>query len=142
MFPADSKILIVDDSSFARTIVKNSLKELKFWKILEADTAKVAQDLLQEDEQKKDRVTLLIADIHMPNVTGIELLKWVRSSEDWKSLPVIILTSSQEKAEILEAGKWGASHFLIKPFDTAVLRDRMANTWLKHGEKWVATFKT
>jgi two-component system chemotaxis response regulator CheY len=141
MFPADSKIMVVDDSSFARTIVKNSLKELKYWKILEADNAKSAQDLFQEEEQKKDRVHLLICDIHMPNMNGIELLKWVRATESWKDLPVIILTSSQEKAEILEAGKLGASHFLIKPFDTAVLRDRLASTWTKHGEKWAASLK-
>lgn len=139
MFPADSKILVVDDSTFARRIVKNSLVELKYWKIAEAETAKHAQDFLLHEEQEQKPIHLLICDIHMPNMSGIELLKWVRGKERLKGLPVIILTSSQERSEILEAGKLGVSHFLIKPFDTAVLRERLENTWTKHGQKWVET---
>ncbi|MBX3020857.1 MAG: response regulator [Bdellovibrionales bacterium] len=137
MFPVDSKILIVDDSSFARTILKNSLREMKYWKILEAQDSKSAQDVLVEAGQIADPVHLVIADIHMPEYSGLQLLKWIREREGFKSLPVIILTSSQDKGDILEAGKLGASHFIIKPFDAEALRDRLAATWAKHGLKYV-----
>ncbi|NJL23939.1 MAG: response regulator [Calothrix sp. SM1_5_4] len=141
MFPPDSKILIVDDSSFARTVLKGGLKDLKFWKIIEADNAKVAQRVLEEDEQIQDPVSLLIADIHMPEMSGLELLKWVRSHERLKNLPVIILTSSQEKGEILVAGKLGVSHFMIKPFDVNTLRDRLGSAWERHGQKYLEEIK-
>lgn len=139
MFPADSKILIVDDSSFARTILKNSLREMKFWKILEANDSKSAQAMLAENDQVADPVHLVITDIHMPEMTGLHLLRWIRENDGLKALPVIILTSSQDKNDILEAGKLGASHFIIKPFDTESLRDRMSATWSKHGQKYVET---
>jgi two-component system chemotaxis response regulator CheY len=142
MFPTDTKVLIVDDSNFARNILKNSLKELGFWKILEADAAKQAQSLLSEEEQVKDPVHLIVTDVHMPEMSGLELLKWIRSHATWKDMPVIILTTSQEKTEILEAGKLGVSHFIIKPFDTATLADRMASTWNKHGEAFVKALGT
>ena len=138
MFPLDCKIMIVDDSSFARTMLKNNLKELKYSKVLEADNVKSAQELLLAENQKKDPVYLLISDIHMPDATGIGLLRWVRTHERYKSLPVIMLTSSQEKNEILEVGKLGVSHYMIKPFESSVLKEKLANTWQRHGEAYYA----
>ncbi len=140
MFPVESKILIVDDSHFSRTVLKSGLKEMKYWKILEADSAKAAKSLLQEDEQTKQPVHLMICDVHMPELSGLELLRWVRNQEVIKNLPVIILTTAQEKAAILEAGKLGVSHYMIKPFDAATLKERMASAWEKHGQKWVSSF--
>lgn len=137
MFPVDSKILIVDDSNFSRMVVKKGLKELKYWKMLEADSAKQAKELLLQDEQQKQPVHLMICDVHMPEVNGIELLRWVRNQDKIKDLPVIILTSAQEKTAILEAGKLGVSHYMIKPFEPTTLRDRMNSAWEKHGQKWM-----
>lgn len=139
MFPSDTKILIVDDSSFARTMVKKCLKELKFWKILEAVDAKEAQNLLQEKEQATDPVHLVICDIHMPTMSGIELVRWMRTQEQLKTLPVIILTSSQDKQQVLEVGKLGVSHFMIKPFDEKMLGEKLVSTWQKHGQTYVQT---
>lgn len=136
MFPVEAKILIVDDSHFSRTVLKNGLKELNFWKIMEADSAKAAKHLLMEDEQVKQPVHLLICDVHMPELSGLELLRWVRNQDKIKNLPVIMLTTAQEKGAILEAGKLGVSHYMIKPFDASILRDRMVSAWEKHGQKW------
>ncbi len=133
MFPSDTKILIVDDSSFSRNIVKSGLKELKYWKLFEAENAKVAQESVLNEEKTGQPIQLMICDVHMPEMTGIELLKWVRSREQTKGLPVIILTSSQEKSEVVHAAKLGVSHFMIKPFDVATLRDRLHSAWEKHG---------
>jgi len=141
MFPVDAKILIVDDSNFSRSILKNALNDLKYWKILEADHAKIAKALLQEEEQQTQPVHLLIADIHMPDTSGLELLRWVRNQDQIKNLPVIILTTAQEKAAILEAGKLGVSHYMIKPFDLSTLRERMTSAWEKHGQKWYDCLK-
>jgi len=136
MFPAESKILIVDDSHFSRNILKGGLKDLNFWKIMEADSAKTAKNLLMEDEQVQQPVHLMICDVHMPEVTGIDLLRWVRNQDRIKNMPVIILTTAQEKKAILEAGKLGVSHYMIKPFDLNTLRNRLTSAWEKHGQKW------
>ncbi len=136
MFPVDSKILIVDDSSFARTMLKNSLVELKYWKLLEAQEARTAQKILLDEEQVKNPVHLVIVDIHMPEMSGLQLLKWLRERQTFKNLPVVILTSSQDKTEILEAGKLGVSHYMIKPFDMATLKEKLNSTWQKHGQKY------
>lgn len=129
MFPADAKILIVDDSGFARTMLKNQLRELSFSNILEAGDGATARGLLSKDEQKP--VHLLICDIHMPEMTGLELLKWVRAHETLKALPVILVTSSQEKSEIFEAGRLGVSHYLVKPFEVKVLKEKLTSAWQK-----------
>lgn len=138
MFPSDSKILVVDDSSFSRNIVKSGLKELQYWKLIEAETAKAAQEAVLDEEKTAQPVQLMICDVHMPEMTGIELLKWVRSREQTKGLPVIILTSSQEKSEVIQAAKLGVSHFMIKPFDVATLKDRLNSAWEKHGQSFSA----
>ena len=141
MFPADAKILIIDDSTYARTMLKKSLTELKYWKILEAREALMAKQMMQEEEQQKDPVHLVVCDLHMPEVSGLELLRWLRSQPKYKGLPVIVITSSQENAEILEAGKLGGSHYIIKPFDTAMLKEKLTSTWQKHGQKYVENLK-
>ncbi len=138
MFPSDAKILIVDDSSFSRNIVKNGLKELQYWKLYEAENAKVAQETVLSEEKSEQPVQLIICDVHMPEMTGIELLRWIRSREQTKGLPVIILTSSQEKSEVIHAAKLGVSHFMIKPFDVATLKDRLNSAWEKHGQTFSA----
>lgn len=138
MFPSDAKILVVDDSSFARNIVKNGLKELKYWKLYEAENAINAQVTLAQEFKAGDPVQLVICDIHMPEMNGLELLKWIRSRDAFKSLPMIIITASQEKSEVVEAAKLGVSHFLIKPFDVATLKDRIKAAWDKHGHIYAA----
>ncbi len=138
MYPVDAKILIVDDSTFARTVLKNGLRDLKFWKIVEADGARAAKSILLEDEQKLDPIHLMVVDVHMPEMSGLDLLRWVRQQDRFRAMPVIILTTVQEKGGILEAGKLGVSHYMIKPFDTDTLRERISSTWEKHGQKYFA----
>lgn len=141
MFPTDCKILIVDDSSFSRTMVKNSLKELGFTKTVEASNAKEASGTLQNPEHDKDPIQLLIIDIHMPELSGLDLVRWVRGRDHLKDIPIIILTSSQEKSDVLQAGRLGVTHFMIKPFDTETLKDRLATAWQRHGQKFYSSRK-
>ncbi len=141
MFPVDAKILMVDDSGFSRSVLKSALKDLKYWKLIEAADAASAKRCLLEDEQENDPVHLVICDQHMPEVTGLEFLKWLREHERFKEIPVIILTTSQERGCILEAGKLGVSHYMIKPFNAATLESRLTATWEKHGHKYYEMHK-
>lgn len=136
MFPVDAKILMVDDSGFSRSLLKSALKELNFWKIIEAGTASEAQACLLQDEQAIDPVHLVFCDQNMPETTGLEFIKWLRSQERFNALPVIMLTTNHERAVIVEAGREGVSNYMIKPFDVNTLKTRMASTWEKTGQKY------
>jgi two-component system chemotaxis response regulator CheY len=141
MFPVDSKILIVDDSNFARSMLKQGLTHLKYWKILEAADVKAARAFLMEEGQSKDPVHLVLTDLTMPEITGLEFLRWIRSQDRIKTMPVIMVTTSQEKLDILEAGRAGISQFMIKPFDHNTLRDKLLSTWNKHGKNYYESTK-
>lgn len=136
MFPLDTKILIVDDSSFSRVLLKNALKEIGFWKLVEASNAKDAASILQDRESERDPFHLMIVDIHMPELSGLDLVRWARGRESLKDIPIIVLTSSQEKADVLTAGRLGVTHFIIKPFDNNTLKERLLTTWQRHGQKY------
>ncbi len=139
MFPSDTKVLIIDDSSFSRNVVKNGLKELSFWKIFEAESAETAQELILEEEKTESPISLIFCDIHMPKMTGIDFVRWLRSREETRGVPVIILTSSQEKAEVVQAAMLNVSHFLIKPFNLAAMKERLESAWDKHGRSFLDT---
>ena len=94
MFPEATKILIVDDSSFARTMLRNGLRDIGFHQILEASTASEAQMTLLSPEHESPPIGLIISDIHMPGMTGLELLRWVRQQPAFKGIALLLLTSS------------------------------------------------
>jgi two-component system, chemotaxis family, chemotaxis protein CheY len=141
VFPLDSKILVVEDSSFSRTVTRNGLKELGFTRIMEAADAKIAKTLFLESEQIADPFHLLVADIHMPEVSGLELVRWLREHKSLSEIPIIILTSSQDKKEVLEAGMLGVGTYMIKPFEVSLLKERLESTWQRQGEKYLTKLK-
>jgi len=92
------KILIVDDFTTMRRIVKGNLRQLGFSNILEAGDGRLALE-----ELKKNKVDLIISDWNMPNMTGLELLKAVRGDEGLKHIPFVMVTAEGQKASIVEA---------------------------------------
>ena len=104
-------ILVVDDFSTMRRIVKNCLKGIGFQNISEAEDGAVALRKMKEGEFK-----LVISDWNMPNMMGIDLLKAVRAEERWKDLPFLMVTAEAQKENVLEAAKAGVSNYIAKPF--------------------------
>lgn len=137
MFPSETKILVVDDSSFSRNVMKNGLKELGYYKIAEAEDATKAQESLLKEEKAGAPFQLMIADIHMPEINGLELLEWVRSREQTKNLPLILVTTSQDRGHVIKAASLGVSHFMVKPFDVKGLQERLAAVWTRHGQHFM-----
>ncbi len=137
MFPVESNILIVDDSNLARTTLKNALTELGYWRIVDFDSVKPAQNFLLDADIQKDPTHLLIVDLHMPELSGHQLVKWLREQDKFKKLPIIVLTSSQETSDVLAIANLGVSHFMLKPVTAQLLRQRLTTAWTKHGESYV-----
>jgi len=114
------KILIVDDFSTMRRIIKNLLRDLGFTNTAEADDGQTALPIL-----KSGNFDFLITDWNMPGMTGIELLKMVRENPDLNSLPVLMVTAEAKKDQIIEAAQAGVNGYVVKPFTATVLKEKI-----------------
>ncbi|HLC26147.1 MAG TPA: chemotaxis response regulator CheY [bacterium] len=114
------KILIVDDFSTMRRIVKNLLRQLGFNNIQEADDGTTALEQL-----KTDPVDLIISDWNMPKMTGLDLLKAIRGDDKLKKIPVLMVTAEARKENIVEAVQAGVNNYIVKPFTAETLKEKM-----------------
>jgi two-component system chemotaxis response regulator CheY len=114
------KVLVVDDFSTMRKIVKNNLKGMGFNNIIEAENGQKALE-----ELKKESVGLIISDWNMPVMTGLELLKAVRGDAGMKSIPFIMVTAEGQKDNVMEAAKAGVSNYVIKPFTPDTFSEKL-----------------
>jgi len=122
------KILIVDDFSTMRRIVRNLLKELGYTNADEAEDGVVALQKL-----KGGSFQFVVSDWNMPNMTGIELLRSIRADAELKHLPVLMVTAEAKKENIIEAAQAGASGYVVKPFTAATLEEKLNKVFEKHG---------
>jgi len=114
------KILVVDDFSTMRRIIKNLLKELGFKHIEEADDGSTALPKLREGD-----FDLLITDWNMPGMQGIDLLKAVRADPKLARLPVLMVTAESKREQIVEAAQAGVNGYIVKPFTAATLKEKL-----------------
>ena len=114
------KILVVDDFSTMRRIVKNLLRDLGFNNTVEADDGQTALPKL-----KAGGIDFLITDWNMPGMTGIDLLKAVRSDAELASLPVLMVTAEAKREQIVEAAQAGVNGYVIKPFTAQTLKEKI-----------------
>jgi two-component system chemotaxis response regulator CheY len=117
----DLTALVVDDFSTMRRIVKNILRDMEFKNILEAEDGTAALQVLSTQ-----KVDLIVSDWNMPRMSGLELLKHVRSTEDLKDTPFLMVTAEAQKENILEAVKAKVSNYIVKPFTAATLAEKLA----------------
>lgn len=123
------KILVVDDFSTMRRIVKNILKQLGYENIEEAEDGAQAYNKL-----KSGSFGFVVSDWNMPNVDGLELLKKVRSDPELKDLPFLMVTAEAEKEKVIAAIKAGVSNYIVKPFTAEVLKEKMDRIFEKLGK--------
>lgn len=116
----DMRILIVDDFSTMRRIIKNLLRDLGFTNTQDADDGSTALPLL-----KRGDFDFLITDWNMPGMTGIDLLKAVRADEQLQSLPVLMVTAEQKREQIIEAAQAGVNGYIVKPFTAVTLKEKI-----------------
>ena len=114
------KILIVDDFSTMRRIIKNLLRDLGFNNTQEADDGTTALPMLQTGN-----FDFLITDWNMPGMQGIDLLKAVRADEKLATLPVLMVTAEAKREQIVEAAQAGVNGYVVKPFTAATLKEKI-----------------
>ena len=122
------RILVVDDFSTMRRIVKNLLNDLGFTNLAEADDGSTALV-----ELKKAPFDMVVTDWNMPGVTGIELLKAIRADPALAKIPVLMVTAEAKREQIIEAAQAGVNGYIIKPFTAATLEDKLSKIFERLG---------
>ncbi len=115
------KIMVVDDMSTMRRIVKNLLKQLGFANVDEAENGQEALIKL-----RADKFGFVVSDWNMPVMSGIQLLRAIRADEGLKAIPVLMVTAEAQKENIIEAVQAGVSNYVVKPFTAEILQEKMA----------------
>ena len=116
----DMKILVVDDFSTMRRIIKNLLRELGFSNIAEADDGTTALPMLQKGD-----FDFLVTDWNMPGMEGIDLLKAIREDPNLSALPVLMVTAVSKREQIIEAAEAGVNGYVVKPFTAQTLMEKI-----------------
>ncbi len=114
------KILIVDDFSTMRRIIKNLLRDLGFNNTDEADDGNTGLPKLQTGN-----FDFLVTDWNMPGMTGIDLLRAVRADEKLKTMPVLMVTAEAKKEQIVLAAQEGVNGYIVKPFTAQTLKEKI-----------------
>jgi two-component system chemotaxis response regulator CheY len=114
------KVLVVDDFSTMRRIVKNLLKQLGFENIDEAEDGAQAYT-----KMKEGGYGFVVTDWNMPNMDGLDLLKKVRSDPAIKDTPMLMVTAEAEKEKVITAIQAGVNNYIVKPFTGEVLKEKM-----------------
>ncbi len=120
--PTDTnmRILVVDDFSTMRRIIKNILRQLGFNNIEEADDGTTGWEVLN-----KGGIDFVISDWNMPQMTGIELLRKVRASEEFADMPFLMVTAEAQQENVIEAVQAKVSNYIVKPFTAETLKQKI-----------------
>lgn len=116
----DIKVLVVDDSSTMRRIIKNTLNKMNMNNIIEAENGIDALAKLKEGG-----TGLILTDWNMPEMDGMTFVKSVRGSDTFKDIPVIMITTEAAKTEVVEALKHGVNDYIVKPFTPDALKEKV-----------------
>lgn len=116
--PESAKILVVDDSPTTRKLSRYHLNSVGFIFLEECVDGLAALNKLEENPAA---FSLVIADWHMPNLTGIDLLKKIRGNPKLSGMPVVLVTGERNKEEVTKAIKEGVSAYVVKPFEAETL---------------------
>jgi two-component system chemotaxis response regulator CheY len=114
------RVLVVDDFSTMRRIVKNILRQLGFNNVVEADDGTSAWEILN-----REKIDFIVSDWNMPQMTGIELLRRVRASEQHAETPFLMVTAEAQQENIIEAVQAKVSNYIVKPFTAETMKQKI-----------------
>ena len=114
------RVLIVDDFSTMRRIVRNILRQIGFTNVVEADDGTTAWEVLN-----REKIELIVSDWNMPQMTGIDLLRKVRASEQFADIPFLMVTAEAQQENIIEAVQAKVSNYIVKPFTADTMKQKI-----------------
>ncbi len=116
----EHSIITVDDSSTMRRIIKNTLQKLGFENVLEAGNGIEAFEVMAKNE-----VDMIITDWNMPEMDGLTFVKTLRQKDQYKEVPILMITTEAAKEDILTALKSGVNNYVVKPFTPDTLQEKV-----------------
>ena len=116
----EQSIITVDDSSTMRRIIKNTVQKLGFETILEAGNGVEALEVMS-----KNKVDMIVTDWNMPEMDGLTFVKAVRAKDEYKDLPILMITTEAAKEDILTALRSGVNNYVVKPFTPETLQEKV-----------------
>ncbi len=119
-YDKNMRILVVDDFSTMRKIIKNILRQLELTNVVEADDGTTAWEVLN-----RDNIDFIVSDWNMPKMSGIELLRKVRASEEYAATPFLMVTAEAQQENIIEAVQAKVSNYIVKPFTPETLSQKI-----------------
>ena len=122
------KILVVDDFSTMRRIIKNLLRDLGMQNVSEADDGNTALPMLQNGD-----FDFVITDWNMPGMQGIDLLRAIRADESLSHIPVLMVTAEAKRDQIIEAAQAGVNGYIVKPCTAATMKEKLDKVYARLG---------
>ena len=119
---ASKKILVLDDSKTIRSSVKYTLNK-EGYEVLLANNGQEGLEVLKNNSSMSDRPKMIITDINMPKMDGIEFIKQVKADSKFKFIPTLVLTTESQDKMKMKGKKAGAAGWLVKPFKPQQLID-------------------
>ena len=129
VFPVNTRILIVDDSSTARVMLKKILMDMGYQNLTFAKNGKEATALFNLQVASGEPFELIFSDMKMPEMTGVQFLASVRRGMDHPQTPFIMATAQGDKASIIDAIKLKVNGYMVKPISASIVQDRMEKVW-------------
>ncbi len=126
----DIKILVVDDSPAIRMIASKMFKKMDFFNVSLADDGDTGLE-----ELKKESYDLVIADMNMPKMSGLELLAEMKNDEKFKDIPFLLVTAEEDQEEIMSAIRAGISNYMTKPWEISKLTQKMERVFKFDAER-------
>ncbi len=126
MFPFSTKILVADDMATIRMLVTSSLVEMGYYDVIEAENGQAAWTSLDKPQAS---IGLVISDLNMPEMNGLELLKKMRADNRFNKLPFVLLTAEADIGQVKEAISLGVTNYIVKPFVAEVFKQKLQQTY-------------
>lgn len=121
----DAKILVVDDMSTMRKILKNMLNKMGHQNVTEAEDGQPAWEMIESAHEQGTPYDFIVSDWNMPVMSGLDLIKKIRETEHLKKLPFLMVTAEAEQSNVVIAVKAGVSNFIVKPFSAVTLKEKI-----------------
>lgn len=120
------RVLVIDDMSFARDFIRQSLSQLGFkGELDEARNLKSAMNIIQDSLTQKNFFDLILTDLHLPDGYSTEMIKKIRATKTYKETPIILMTTEDNRDKIVDAIGAGVNDYCFKPVDRLELFDKI-----------------
>lgn len=132
---ADLRFLVVDDMATMRKVVSQQLRSLGATQITEASDGSIAKDILEKAAAINQPIQFIVSDWNMPTFSGLELLKYCRTSEHYKAIPFLLVTAEAEMTQVSEAISSGVDNYVVKPFTPTSFGEKLQAVYNKRFPK-------